>query len=164
MFSADLPPIAGPDVEYALIAPILIITAAAVIGTLVEAVVPRGPRFVVQALVAVVGVLAALVDTVVVYSSPGAVCIEPWSAWPDALRISATHPTGLAVLEPGESLGRWTRWSWARDRRAAWPRAPASPGRARSLRSPRSPAYSRPAPLARPGLCRAGPARRRDCR
>ena len=29
MVIADLPPIAGPDVEYALIAPILIITAAA---------------------------------------------------------------------------------------------------------------------------------------
>ena len=69
MFVADLPPISGPDVEYALIAPILIITAAAVIGTVVEAFVPRGPRFLVQALVAVVGVLAALVDTVVVYTS-----------------------------------------------------------------------------------------------
>ncbi|MGA9103485.1 NADH-quinone oxidoreductase subunit NuoN [Aeromicrobium sp.] len=73
MILADLPPIAGPDVEYALIAPILIITAAAVIGTVVEAVVPRGPRFVVQALVAVVGVVAALVDTVVVYRSLDAV-------------------------------------------------------------------------------------------
>jgi NADH-quinone oxidoreductase subunit N len=69
MFVADLPPITGPTVEYALIAPILIITAAAVIGTVVEAVVPRGPRFGVQAAVAVVGVLAALVDTVFVYRS-----------------------------------------------------------------------------------------------
>ena len=65
---ADLPPIAGPHIEYALIAPILIITAAAVIGTVVEALVPRGRRFEVQALVAVVGVVAALVDTVVVYN------------------------------------------------------------------------------------------------
>ena len=73
MFVADLPPISGPDVEYALIAPILIVTAAAVIGTVVEAVVPRGPRFAVQALVAVVGVLAALVDTVVVYTSLDAI-------------------------------------------------------------------------------------------
>jgi NADH-quinone oxidoreductase subunit N len=66
---ADLPPVTGPDVEYALIAPILIITVAAVIGTVVEAVVPRGPRFLTQVIVAVVGVVAALVDTVVVYQS-----------------------------------------------------------------------------------------------
>ena len=73
MHVADLPPISAPNVEYALIAPILIVTAAAVIGTLVEAVVPRGPRFRIQALVAVAGVVAALVDTVVVYTSLDAV-------------------------------------------------------------------------------------------
>ena len=69
MFLQDLPPIDGPTVEYALIAPILIITAVAVIGTVVEAVVPRRRRFEIQALVAVVGVLVALVDTVFVYQS-----------------------------------------------------------------------------------------------
>lgn len=69
MFTADLPPITGPGVEYSLIAPILIITAAAVIGTLVEAVVPRTRRFGVQAGVAVVGVLAAIGDTIWVYQS-----------------------------------------------------------------------------------------------
>jgi NADH-quinone oxidoreductase subunit N len=69
MHVADLPPITGPSVEYDLIAPILIITAAAVIGTVVEAVVPRAQRFPVQAAVAVIGVVAALVDTVVVYDA-----------------------------------------------------------------------------------------------
>ncbi|MFZ0141651.1 MAG: NADH-quinone oxidoreductase subunit NuoN [Aeromicrobium sp.] len=69
MFLQDLPPIDGPTVEYALIAPILIITAVAVIGTVVEAVVPRRRRFEIQALVAVVGVLVALVDTIFVYQS-----------------------------------------------------------------------------------------------
>ena len=54
------------------------------------------------------------IDIVVVYTSPGAVCIEPWSAWPDAIRMSALgHGTGLQVLEPGESLRRWTRWEWS---------------------------------------------------
>jgi aldose 1-epimerase len=53
------------------------------------------------------------IDNVVVYTSAGAVCVEPWSAWPDAIRLSAAHPTGLAVLEPGESLRRWTRWAWS---------------------------------------------------
>jgi NADH-quinone oxidoreductase subunit N len=69
LLTASLPPIAGPTVEYSLIAPILIITGAAVLGTVVEAAVPRGRRFAVQAIVAVVGVVAALVDTVVVYQS-----------------------------------------------------------------------------------------------
>ncbi len=54
------------------------------------------------------------IDIVVVYTSPGAVCIEPWSAWPDAIRMAAAgHPSGVRVLEPGESLRRWTRWEWS---------------------------------------------------
>lgn len=60
-------PIHAPHVEYALIAPLLIISGGAVLGTLVEAVVPRRPRFAVQALVAFVTAIAALVDTVDVY-------------------------------------------------------------------------------------------------
>jgi galactose mutarotase-like enzyme len=56
-----------------------------------------------------------LIQNVVVYSSPGAVSIEPWSAWPDAFRMAAGgHPTNVQVLEPGESLRRWTRWQWAK--------------------------------------------------
>ena len=53
------------------------------------------------------------IDIVVVFTSPGAVCIEPWSAWPDAFRLSASRPSGAQVLEPGESMRRWTRWSWS---------------------------------------------------
>ena len=54
------------------------------------------------------------IDIVVVFTSPGAVCIEPWSAWPDAIRMAAAgHPSGIQVLEPGESLRRWTRWEWS---------------------------------------------------
>ena len=49
----------------------------------------------------------------VVYTSPGAVCIEPWSAWPDAFRMAARgFPSGAVWLEPGGSLRRWRRWSW----------------------------------------------------
>ncbi len=51
---------------------------------------------------------------VVVYTSPGAVCIEPWSAWPDAVRMAAAGlPSGLHVLDPGTSLLRRTRWEWS---------------------------------------------------
>jgi len=54
------------------------------------------------------------IDNVTVYTYPGSVCIEPWSAWPDAFRMAAAgHPSGMQVLEPGESLRRWTRWEWS---------------------------------------------------
>ncbi len=50
---------------------------------------------------------------VVVYTTPGSVCVEPWSSWPDAMRMSELgYPTGLAVLEPGDVLRRQTTWSW----------------------------------------------------
>ncbi|HJR90396.1 MAG TPA: NADH-quinone oxidoreductase subunit NuoN [Aeromicrobium sp.] len=60
-------PIQAPVVEYALIAPLLIVSAGAVIGTLVEAFVSRQRRFGVQAVVAFVTVLATLADSVYVY-------------------------------------------------------------------------------------------------
>ena len=66
--SAELPPIAAPEIEYALLAPLFIITGTAVLGVIVEAFWPRGSRFVVQSALAVVGIIAALVDTVVVYT------------------------------------------------------------------------------------------------
>ena len=56
----------------------------------------------------------AAIEIVVVYTSEGAVCVEPWSAWPDAFRMAAAgHPSGVAVLEAGESMRRWTRWEWS---------------------------------------------------
>ena len=62
-------PIAAPHVEYALIAPILIVSGGAVLATLLEAVLPRRGRFAAQAGVAAVTVVAALVGTVWVYRS-----------------------------------------------------------------------------------------------
>ncbi|MEO8272944.1 MAG: hypothetical protein ABI620_02605 [Chloroflexota bacterium] len=57
------------------------------------------------------------INNIVVYTSPGAVCIEPWSAWPDAFRMAAAgFPAGARELEPGESLRRWTRWAWTNGR------------------------------------------------
>lgn len=53
------------------------------------------------------------IDNIVVYTSPGAVCVEPWSAWPNALGMATVGlESGLEALEPGESLKRWTRWEW----------------------------------------------------
>jgi aldose 1-epimerase len=51
---------------------------------------------------------------VVVYVADGAVCIEPWTSWPDAANASALgHDAGLVALEPGETLRRWMRWTWS---------------------------------------------------
>ncbi len=65
--ATDLPPISAPDIEYALLAPLFIISGAAVLGVIVEAFWPRKSRFVVQAGIAIVGIVAALVDTVWVF-------------------------------------------------------------------------------------------------
>jgi aldose 1-epimerase len=54
------------------------------------------------------------IRTVVVYTPPEAVCLEPWSAWPDAIRLQALgYDSGAVVLEPGESLRRSTYWAWS---------------------------------------------------
>lgn len=54
----------APVIEYSLLLPVLIISAVAVIGVLVEAFLARKHRFVIQALLAFLGVLAAFVATV----------------------------------------------------------------------------------------------------
>ncbi len=55
-----------PSIEYSLLAPLLIIFGVALLGVLVEAFAPRQLRYVSQTSLAVVGVLTALVMTVVV--------------------------------------------------------------------------------------------------
>ncbi|KQY58516.1 NADH:ubiquinone oxidoreductase subunit N [Aeromicrobium sp. Root495] len=67
--ATDLPDIAAPEIQYALIGPVFIILGAALVGIVLEAVLPRGKRFLPQVGVAVVGVVAALADTVWVYRS-----------------------------------------------------------------------------------------------
>ena len=67
LLAADMAPIPAPDIEYSLLLPLLIIGGVAVVGVLVEAFWPRRTRFGVQAGLASLGVLAALVTTVVVY-------------------------------------------------------------------------------------------------
>jgi NADH-quinone oxidoreductase subunit N len=62
-----------PTVEYAQISPLLIIFGVAVIGVLVEAFVARRSRYLVQTVLAVLGVVGALVATVLVASNLKAV-------------------------------------------------------------------------------------------
>lgn len=51
--------------------------------------------------------------SVVVHTTGRAVCVEPQTAWPDAIRLAALgHDTGLRILQPGETLRAASRWSW----------------------------------------------------
>ncbi len=55
-----------PTIEYGLISPLLVVFGAAIVGVLVEAFVARRARYVVQTVLALVGVVGALVATVLV--------------------------------------------------------------------------------------------------
>lgn len=56
----------APHIEYGLLSPMLIVFGAAVVGVLVEAFAPRERRYLLQVVLAVAGVLAAFVATVLV--------------------------------------------------------------------------------------------------
>ncbi len=53
--------------------------------------------------------------SVLVHTTPTAVCVEPQTAWPDAIRLAAAgFASGVTVLAPGAVLEASTRWSWRR--------------------------------------------------
>ncbi len=54
------------------------------------------------------------VTTVVVYTPPGAACVEPQSAWPNAVQLEArgVTGTGLIALAPGASVKISTWFAW----------------------------------------------------
>lgn len=54
------------------------------------------------------------VQSIVVFSPPGSACVEPATAWPDALRLSAAgvHETGQAFLDAGHVLAATMTWTW----------------------------------------------------
>jgi NADH-quinone oxidoreductase subunit N len=56
----------APSFEYSLLSPLLIIFGVAILGVVVEAFAPRGLRYLVQTVLALLGVVGALVATVVV--------------------------------------------------------------------------------------------------
>jgi NADH-quinone oxidoreductase subunit N len=88
----------APHIEYDLVAPILIILGVAVLGVLVEAAVPRVHRYLVQTVLAIVGVLAALGATLVVLNR-----IHPRAAHPKPGFISAEG----ALAIDGPTLYVW---------------------------------------------------------
>jgi aldose 1-epimerase len=56
--------------------------------------------------------------TVVVHTRPGAFCVEPQTAWPNAIELAAAGVpgTGLAELDAGAALRAEMRWAWRPDR------------------------------------------------
>ncbi len=64
----------APTIEYFTISPILIVLGVATLGVLVEAIVPRGRRYMVQVALSLTGLVAAFVTAVMVFSRlhPGA--------------------------------------------------------------------------------------------
>jgi aldose 1-epimerase len=63
---------------------------------------------------------SAPIGTFVVYTHENAVCVEPQTSWPDAIRLEheGIARTGLASLEAGECLAASTTWSWTRRQRS----------------------------------------------
>lgn len=88
----------APHIEYDLLAPILIVFAVAVLGVVVEAAVPRARRYVVQVVLALAGVVAALVAALVVIGR-----INP---------TSDTPKPGFLTAEGALALDGPTLYSW----------------------------------------------------
>ncbi|MGZ5415933.1 MAG: NADH-quinone oxidoreductase subunit NuoN [Nocardioides sp.] len=55
-----------PSIEYSLLSPLLIMFGVAIVGVLVEAFAPRRLRYMIQSLVAIVGIIGAFVATIIV--------------------------------------------------------------------------------------------------
>ncbi|HVI19775.1 MAG TPA: NADH-quinone oxidoreductase subunit NuoN, partial [Gaiellales bacterium] len=56
----------APSIEYSLLSPLLIVFGVAIVGVLVEAFAPRDRRYVIQIALALLGIVGALVATVIV--------------------------------------------------------------------------------------------------
>jgi aldose 1-epimerase len=54
------------------------------------------------------------VGSIVVFSPPGSVCVEPATAWPDAIRLATegVPGTGVVTLQPGAELAAAMTWRW----------------------------------------------------
>ncbi len=88
----------APKIEYFTVSPILIVLAVAVVGVLVEAFLPRGRRYVVQVGLALLGLVAATVTTVMVFLD-----LNPGSSRPRAGEVVAMG----ALAADGPALFSW---------------------------------------------------------
>lgn len=88
----------APHIEYGQLSPVLIVLGVATLGVLVEAFVPRALRYVVQVVLSAVGLLAALVATILVFAK-----LDPGSSTPKLGRVVAE---GAFALD-GPALISW---------------------------------------------------------
>jgi NADH-quinone oxidoreductase subunit N len=88
----------APHIEYGLLLPILIVLGVATVGVLVEAFVPRAQRYVVQVVIALVGIAAAIAATLRNFSD-----INPIQGTPKPGRIAAMG----ALAIDGPALFCW---------------------------------------------------------
>jgi galactose mutarotase-like enzyme len=73
----------------------------------------------------VLSIVAAPLRSVVVHSTATAVCVEPQSQWPDAIRLAGTGlDTGVTTLATGETFRMTSRWTWQDPAAAEPPGAP----------------------------------------
>jgi NADH-quinone oxidoreductase subunit N len=80
----------APHLEYSQLAPLLIVLGVATVGVLVEAMVPRAQRYLVQVVLALVGTAAALADAIWVFNK-----LHPWSGTTKPGRIVAESALSL---------------------------------------------------------------------
>jgi aldose 1-epimerase len=57
--------------------------------------------------------LGSTVVAAVVHTPPEGVCVEPQSAWPDAVNLPDRANTGLVTLQPGDELVVDVTWRWS---------------------------------------------------
>lgn len=96
----EAPPIPAAEIEYGVLSPLFIVAGFAVLGLVIEAFVPRGYRFVVQAVTATIAVLIALVAAGLTYVS-----LEPLSG----ATVAARGLVGAegAVTVDGPAVVTW---------------------------------------------------------
>jgi NADH-quinone oxidoreductase subunit N len=88
----------APKIEYFTVSPILIVLGVAVLGVLIEAFLPRGRRYLLQVLVALAGLVAAIVTTVIVFTR-----LNPGSDEPKVGKVVAEG----ALAADGPALFCW---------------------------------------------------------
>ncbi|MEU4810392.1 NADH-quinone oxidoreductase subunit NuoN [Nocardia fluminea] len=141
----------APSIEYHLLAPMLIVFGAGVVGVLVEAFVPRPLRYPTQLVLALAGVIGALVAVVLLGGSEGtavvgAVAVDGVTLFLQGTILLVSLLGLLLIAERGavprarSGPGTWSRAAAALDRGvdAFTPQASAVPGSAHELAAVRS--------------------------
>ncbi len=88
----------APKIEYFTVSPILIVLGVAVLGVLIEAFVPRARRYLLQVALALVGLVAAITTTVMVFAR-----LNPGSEEPKGGKVVAMG----ALAVDGPALFCW---------------------------------------------------------